>query len=553
MPKRRGKADPGAALCALAFLTCVLLVAHYLIAGYGAYLDADMASELALASQLAKEGALVSTSWRYSTEVRALSTELVFAPLMALFPNDWRLVRTLGCLILLAMMAASAYAAARLMGARRRYALLMSGLTLCPCSAVYAQMIVIGAYYVPHAILTNLMTGLFAACLARVGTPKGARRGRLPAACAALAALSAAMGAQSVRYLLCAVLPAAGAGLWIYAFPEGDGEALARTRRDNRRALLALGVLLCGAVGYALGKRWQSGFHVGGGFANRRLTAITGADLLALAEDSLAWLLRIGGYQEGRLLLSARGLFCAASTLAPAAALLLTLRALRRARREGRVAARAGLLTLTVSFALTLWSFVFVEDLFLNRYWLPVMTLGAPALACALSLEGNPALRRGCALLLTCVTVGLCFGLTRDSMASPERGADDEALAQAVEDTGMTLGYATFWNANIVTELTDGRVEVVAMRIAQEDGGPACPALDVWLEAEENARENRPEEPVFLLLEPDEAERLGRFLSLCGAQGRPLPKGLTLYAVESQGRFFEAMRALAGADGAKGP
>ena len=87
-------------LCAAAiFLLCALMTGFYLIAGYGAYLDSEMASELALASHLAKEGALISSTWAYSTEVRVLSTQLVFTPLMALFPHNWRLVRTLACLM----------------------------------------------------------------------------------------------------------------------------------------------------------------------------------------------------------------------------------------------------------------------------------------------------------------------------------------------------------------------------------------------------------------------------------------------------------------------
>lgn len=124
-------------LCAAAiFLLCALMTGFYLIAGYGAYLDSDMASELALASHLAKEGALISSTWAYSTEVRVLSTQLVFTPLMALFPHNWRLVRTLGCLILQAALAASAYFCGRTLGARKRFALLFAGLSISVCSVV---------------------------------------------------------------------------------------------------------------------------------------------------------------------------------------------------------------------------------------------------------------------------------------------------------------------------------------------------------------------------------------------------------------------------------
>lgn len=44
-------------------------------------LDSDMSSEMVLANQLAEEGGILSHQWYYSTELRVLSTQLVFAPL----------------------------------------------------------------------------------------------------------------------------------------------------------------------------------------------------------------------------------------------------------------------------------------------------------------------------------------------------------------------------------------------------------------------------------------------------------------------------------------
>ena len=152
----------GGLFAAAVFLLCAVMTGTYLIAGYGAYLDSDMASELALASHLAEEGKLISGTWVYSTEVRVLSTQLIFTPLMALFPHDWRLVRTLGCLILQGILAASAYFCGRALGADKKFSLLFAGLSISVCSVVYAQMVTIGAYYVPHAVLTNLCVGMTA-------------------------------------------------------------------------------------------------------------------------------------------------------------------------------------------------------------------------------------------------------------------------------------------------------------------------------------------------------------------------------------------------------
>ena len=229
-----------AAVC----LLCAVITGYYLIAGYGSYLDADMASELALAQHLAEKGALISDSWGYSTEPRVMSTQLVFTPLMALFSGNWRLVRTLGCMILLLMMAGSMVFCARSLGAKRRYACLTAALGILPWSTVYAQMVVIGAFYVPHAVLTCLLVGL---CARALRAQKGGRY--LWAAAFVLAAL---MCATSIRYILCAALPAAAAGLWMALFPTG-GRGLARGSDEARALMLGALVLTSGAVGYEEG------------------------------------------------------------------------------------------------------------------------------------------------------------------------------------------------------------------------------------------------------------------------------------------------------------
>ena len=212
------------------FLLCAAMTAGYLIAGYGAYLDADMASELALARHLADEGTLISSTWLYSTEVRVLSTQLVFTPLMALFGGSWRMVRTVGCLILQAMLAASAYFCGRSLGAKKSWALAFAGLSISACSVVYSQMILIGAYYVPHAVLTNLCVGM-AAQIMRM--KKGGRR---TGVFAGLTVLSALMGASSIRYLFCATIPMAAAGVWAYLFPREEIRPDACRRHRDRRA-----------------------------------------------------------------------------------------------------------------------------------------------------------------------------------------------------------------------------------------------------------------------------------------------------------------------------
>lgn len=96
-----------------------------------------------------------------------------------------------------------------------------------------------------------------------------------------------------------------------------------------------------------------------------------------MMQQTLGGLARLMGYSEGSVLLSVHGLASVGALLLPAAAAILMGRALKAARRDGNNVLRVGVLTLAMSAAITALSFLLLEDLYLNRYWIPLMTLGA--------------------------------------------------------------------------------------------------------------------------------------------------------------------------------
>ena len=57
----------------------LLLLLLYLNGRINKLLDSDMSSEMVLAQLLAKENAALSTHWYYSTELRVLNTQLLYA------------------------------------------------------------------------------------------------------------------------------------------------------------------------------------------------------------------------------------------------------------------------------------------------------------------------------------------------------------------------------------------------------------------------------------------------------------------------------------------
>lgn len=70
----------------------LLLLLLYLNGRIDKLLDSDMSSEMVLGQLLAQNNELMTTKFYYSTEMRVLSIQLVFALCFKLF-RDWHVIR----------------------------------------------------------------------------------------------------------------------------------------------------------------------------------------------------------------------------------------------------------------------------------------------------------------------------------------------------------------------------------------------------------------------------------------------------------------------------
>ncbi|MBR4040535.1 MAG: hypothetical protein IKJ11_10645 [Clostridia bacterium] len=523
--------NKGSWLGASFFALCVFMTAAYLLAGYGAYLDADMASELALARQLVSEGTLFSSEWYYSTEVRLLNTQLVFTPLMALFGGNWQLVRTIGCMILLIALAASCLFAARMIGAKYPYAWVFSGLTICVGSPLYAQNVIIGAYYVPHAVLAFVMLGLYGGWLQR----------RKALTAVILLVLSFVMGLSSIRYLLSAIMPLTGAALWQFVF-TGEKEEDCRTPEQMQSAGLGLGIGVMGAAGYVIGKKllpklflFNASYHASTGYAS-----FSQHDLSAQIQSVIYGLLYAMGFEESVPLFGAQGILNALVLLEIFVSILLLSRALRR---ECAPAQRMGMLMLVFAAVLSAMSFVLLRSVYFDRYWLPVLMLGAPVLALCLSTEKNVVLR-ALAMLLFAGTVLIGSASTMYySMRNPQLAGEGRLdIVQMADELGLSKGYATFWNANVIDEASDGEVNVVGVEWIMENKEVVGFRPMRWLQTERDFAMDMPDEPVFLLVGEWEMDGIEPLLKRLQARQIEIGGWIRFYLIPSQRLLFEVMQ-----------
>ncbi len=124
------------------------------------YLDGDASSELVLAHHLYETGQVLSQDWHYSTELRVLNTQLIFAPLFHFF-SDWHMVRFTGALIMQAMLVLSFGYLCKETQLSLGAFFLGAALLISPTSVAYGRIVLYHCYYIPHIILGFLIVALY--------------------------------------------------------------------------------------------------------------------------------------------------------------------------------------------------------------------------------------------------------------------------------------------------------------------------------------------------------------------------------------------------------
>lgn len=147
---------------AIVFL-CVCFAASCMLSYYTAdtVLDSDASSELVLSKHLSESSEYVlSAEWYYSSELRVVNTQLIYAPLFRIF-DDWSMVRFTASVIFRLILLLSYCYFMKQTGIRMEGIAYTAGLLMLPFSVTYARMVLLHGYYVPHLAICFLCLGLF--------------------------------------------------------------------------------------------------------------------------------------------------------------------------------------------------------------------------------------------------------------------------------------------------------------------------------------------------------------------------------------------------------
>jgi hypothetical protein len=417
---------------------------------YGAqWLDSDHSSEMVLGKLLADENTFVSRNWHYSTEIRLIYQTIFIMPLFKLLGRyeNWALIHALAILFNNMVLILSYLFIVRQMKIQIKWICITSLFLILPISTGYWYHVTFGGFYILIISQHFCCIGLFIR-LASSSTTKTALVDFI-----LFTALSFVLGVQGIRFLLITHIPLIITCVFCYS----------KTAQKKSFSLFlgCYGFVIC-CVGFAVNYLlhfWYS-FH---SFENMRLVDLY-VEFFPKLGRSLACLPVFFGLSTGSSLLSAKGLF---SVIAIIGTFILFWAVIKSFRQQAEYQFMPVFFLVSVIF--NIFVFIVVDEVILSKYFIFFMVLCIPLIAILFEhlfkrtekLYGH--LKR---TAISSAIILFVFGqgyLNFQNMAGQDINSGRKGYIRYLIDNQLNYGFATFWNANVTTELTNGKVEIASL------------------------------------------------------------------------------------------
>ena len=425
------------------------------------WLDSDMAAEMIFSRLLAQEGRIfASPDWCYSTEFRFLYTHLIMGPLFRIMDN-WHGIRTVTNLVFYGLLLGSYFYFIKPLKITWKAGILTSLLLLLPFSETMMLHMQIGNTYLSHVIILFFYFGMF------LRLWKREKKGMAPRWLLLLLylALSLICGVSGIRYLLAMLCPLVLTAFLFCIRSDEFQEFRHFPSRVRLQSLLRSKSMACifysllgfaGAIaGYGVNVLYISRHYSFQTYESTNFIAIYDGVLLDRLQNAVGALLMLFGYIPDRGVISLRGLVSLTSFVFLCILIFCTVKCFRKVEGERFFT----VLFLAVSFFVNCFAFLFTTSTLVPRYYITVFIFALPVLAFYFAEEKLLFDRIFLGILLGgCLLIGT--GKTILSEITVDKNASKRQVAQFLAENNYHFGFATYDNGNIITELTNGRVEI---------------------------------------------------------------------------------------------
>lgn len=487
-------------LLGLVFLALVLLNLFW----QDHWLDSDMAAEMMFSKLLSESGHIFATpEWYYSTEFRFLYTHLIMAPLL-LVSKDWHLIRLITNILFYALMLVSYFYMMKPLKADRRMTALTAILLFMPFSETMMTHMQMGNTYMSHVIICFFFFGMFLRLVRKEEYTKARRWVLL----VFFAILSLICGVSGVRYLLALQCPLVITA-FLYVLDSMDFQLFREQFGVNKNAAgyfrrvlkgeeikylyMALLGAVCSVAGYGINVLWVSRQYVFQTYGATNFIAVYQGVLWERLQNAIGSLIMLFGYIPDKGFLSLRGLISILSFVM----LGIFMYCVAKARKKTTGQRLFMVLFVITAFALNLFVFVFTTSTMVPRYYITIFIFVLPVLVFYMEQE-EPVLDKLSVGVLLALCLTLASAKVTLSFITTDKNEGKRAVAAFLQENGYEFGYAGYWNANIITELTDGRVEVANIM------DPETLEYFKWSSPMKYYGEGYHEGEVFLLLSAEE-------------------------------------------------
>lgn len=462
-------------------------------------INSDMSSEMVLAREMANNNTLFTSDWFFSTEIRLIYTQLVSVFLFEIM-DSWVLIRTITNLVFFIVMLLSYFYCVKPLGISKKAKYLSSMLLFIPYSVEFLDIVHVGNSYITHFIFVFLGVGLALRLFKKIEVKN----------LIFFIIVNFISGMMGIRYLVILALPILIASCFFVYFQHQEEKKTIFSIQTlkNQKLILSLVGMVASFAGYKINSEvlieifnfafsdCDNLIFVDFTFTNVFVNLFY--ELSTFLTDSFS----LFGWLNGMLIQSTWGVGNICALLIVIIQIIIVIRALKNYK-EFSDSEKQILLFMISGLFLNTFLFAFVKGLYGARYYMFVFILIIPIIAVMYSKD-KFIKEDFSKLLLIFLFISVSFNgiKTVYYAASHDENKGIKKASEFLAENDLTFGHATFWNANIITELTDGKVDVV--NIMSE--GLVSPYH--WLTTKRYYRESewkkREEDKVFLLLSHEE-------------------------------------------------
>lgn len=469
-------------------------------------LDSDDASEMILSKILSEEGGILSKAWYYSTELRVLNNQVIWSGLFRVFDNwNWNQIRLLGSFIIYGCMLLVLFVFCKCYQLQRWFPFL-GAIFFLPTSDTYTYVILRSLYYIPHIMILLMLLSFMSCYNKNINT-------LIKIFVLVIASvLSVLAGMGGLRLFLIYYIPVLLAQIILCCIKRYN------KKKWKQKLIFSMCTTIAAVIGYGLNSIVLAQEY---SYKSYETISFTYIDINRIINVINGFLSNLG-YVTGELFstTSIRNCVCAIIIF------LACYSAFKIIKYHTDYDDNSVLFVIYVLLAMICMVIIYsITDMFYNdRYSTPITALVVFIIFVYFEsvYEKKVSLRKekgttkiekinifiGCFVCIYFIS-GLSFykNFVNQNIDNINANNERKKIVNLLQKEQYYNGYASFWNANILTELSDGTIELWSWESRTVPGKEMnIDKIYQWLQKKSHVTE-KPDGKIFILMSTEENER----------------------------------------------